>query len=205
MKKRVLMIGLCLLMCSSTVFAESEVSVETEVTSTAIVKEDFSPQLIEKIKVQRNTIYNALNLTPAQIKKNEEIEQKRYEALEPELRNLCLVRKKLKTLQSDQNSNKKEIRTTEKELNKVKNNIKNISNNYDKQFKEILTSDQKAKYNMIRKLKKSDLKKLEKSKNGKETPSDLRPFGKPISQAAYTEEMKKKNSFWYKIKNRRKK
>ena len=205
MKKRVFMIGLCLLMCSSTVFAESDVSVETEVTSTAIVKEDFSPQLIEKIKIQRHTIYNALNLTPTQIKKNEKIEQQRYEALEPELRNLCLIRKKLKRLQSDKNCDQKEIRTTEKELDKVKDNIKKISNHYDKQFKEILTSDQKAKYNMIRKLKKSDLKKLEKSKKGKEAPSDLRPFGKPISQAEYTETMEKKNSFWYKLKNRHKK
>lgn len=205
MKKRVLLIaGLCLLMTAPTVFADEGVSIETEVTSSAANKDDYSSQLVEKIKLQRQTIYNALNLTPCQLKQTEQIEARRYAAIEPELSKFCILRKKVKTLSCEKNCDKKAINAAEKDLNQVKKNIKNISNKYDKEFKRILTSDQKAKYNMIRKLKRADLKKAEQLCKRGEKPSDLRPFGQPISQAAYTEEVKKQNSFWYRIKNRNK-
>ena len=42
----------------------------------------------EKIKLQRNTIYNALNLSSKQVKAKDEIEKKRYLELEPELKDL---------------------------------------------------------------------------------------------------------------------
>ena len=203
MKKRVLLIaGLCLLMTAPTVFADDSVSIETEVTSSVANKDDYSSQLVEKIKLQRQTIYNALNLTPCQLKQTEQIEKRRYAAIEPELSKFCILRKKVKTLSCEKNCDKNAIKKAEKDLKQVKKNIKNISNKYDKEFKKILTSDQKAKYNMIRKLKRADLKKAEKvCKNG-EKPSDLRPFGQPISQAEYSQKLKQQNSLWYKIKNR---
>ena len=204
MKKRVLLVILCLLMTAPTVLADDGVSIETEVTSSVTNKDDYSSQLVEKIKMQRNTIYNALNLTPCQLKQTDEIEKRRYAAIEPELSKFCILRKKVKTLSCEKNCDKKALKTAEKDLNRVKKNIKNISNKYDREFKKILTSDQKSKYNMIRKLKRADLKKAEKvCKNG-EKPSDLRPFGQPISQAEYSQKLKQQNSLWYKIKNRNK-
>ena len=60
---------------------------------------DYASQLIEKIKLQRDSIYNALNLTPSQIKCKNEIEKNRFEALAPELKKFCLEKKKLKNSQ----------------------------------------------------------------------------------------------------------
>ncbi|MBR6098126.1 Spy/CpxP family protein refolding chaperone [bacterium] len=188
MKRALLLIisGILIAFCPS-VYAEEEISIETEVTTAAIVQGDFSSQLVEKIKAERNTIYNALNLTPEQIQKKDEIEKKRYEALEPELKNLCLSRKKLKDLETTKSADTKTINAAQKEVNSARKEIKSISNKYDKEFKKILTSAQKSKYNMIRKLKRADLKKLEQ-KNTKKP--DLRPFGVPISQAEYAQQKK---------------
>lgn len=209
MKKRVLIAMVCLLMTAPVVFAENEVSVETEVTSTAIIKNDFSSHLLEKIRMQRSTIYNALNLTPCQIKKIEEIDKKRYAQLEPELRKMSLAKCKIKNIadcmeKGQGNYTTQDVKAVKKEFDSAKDNIKNISNKYDKEMKKVLTSEQKSKYNMIRKLKRTDLKKLHKTQQNGSKPSDLRPFGQPVSQAAYSEEMKKQRSLWYRMKNCRK-
>lgn len=174
--------------CPAAVYADNDdVSVETEVTTAAIAKGDFSPQLIDKIKAERNTIYNALNLTPEQIQKKDSIEKKRYEALEPELKKLCLSRQKLKDLETTKSADIKTVRKAQKEVYEARKDIKSLSNKYDKEFKKILTSEQRAKYSMIRKLKRADLKKLEQKNSHK---PDLRPFGVPISQAEYAAQKK---------------
>ena len=187
MKRAILLVILGVIISCPAVFAEEEVSVETEITTTAIVQGDYSSQLVDKIKAERNTIYNALNLTPEQIQKKDCIEKKRYEALEPELKKLCLSRKKLKDLETTKSTDTKTIKHAQKEVNEARRDIKALSNKYDKEFKKILTSEQRAKYNMIRKLKRADLKKLEQKKSHK---PDLRPFGVPISQAEYTSQKK---------------
>ena len=188
MKRAILLVILGVIMSCPEVMAEDDVSVETEITTKAIVQGDFSPQLVDKIKAERNTIYNALNLTPEQMQKKDCIEKKRYEALEPELKNLCLSRKKLKDLQAAKSADSKLINSAQKEVNVARKEIKSISNKYDKEFKKILTSEQKSKYNMIRKLKRADLKKLEHKNSDK---PDLKPFGVPISQAEYSAQQKK--------------
>lgn len=194
MKKALMAVILGLMMSCATVYAAEEVSIETEITTVAIEKGDFSPQLIERIKAERNTIYNALNLTPEQICKKDIIEQKRYEELEPELKKLCIGRQKLKKFTCEKSDNTQAIKNAQKEVNTARKEIKSISNKYDREFKKILTSEQKAKYNMIRKLKRADLKKIDQKKK----TTSLRPFGVPVSQAEYAEQQKK-NNCWYKL------
>lgn len=209
MKKRIVLIGLCLLMTAPVSFADNEVSVETEIVSTAIAKDDFSLQLLEKIKMQRSTMYNALNLTPCQIKSIEEIDQKRYKELEPELRKMSITKCKIKKIADCMEKGQgdytiKDVKSAKKDFDAAKNNIKVISGKYDKDMMKVLTSEQKSKYTMIRKLKRTDLKKLQKSQQNGSKPSELRPFGKPVSQAQYSEDMKKQRSLWNKIRNCRK-
>lgn len=187
MKRVILLVILGVIMSCPAVLAEEDVSVETEITTTAIVQGDYSSQLVDKIKAERNTIYNALNLTSEQIQKKDSIEKKRYEALEPELKKLCLSRKKLKELETTKSADVKTIKHAQKEVNEARRDIKSLSNKYDREFKKILTSEQKAKYNMIRKLKRADLRKLEHKNSHK---PDLRPFGVPISQAEYAAQKK---------------
>lgn len=199
MKRALLVVILGLLVCSPAVYAaEEEMSIETEITSHAIAVGDFSTQLVEKIKAERNTIYNALNLTPEQICKKDNIEKKRYAALEPELKNLCLSRKKLNDLKKEKCTDSKVYNAAQNEVNAARKEIKTISNKYDREFKKILTSEQKSKYNMIRKLKRADLKKLDQKNNTHK--ASLRPFGVPVSQAEYTEQQKHNWCFFQKFK-----
>jgi len=200
MKKALILASLCLLVaCPAGFTAENEISPETEITSTAIHNGDYTPQLLEKIKAERNTIYNSLNMTPQQLVKKDAIDERRYGDLEPQIKKLCLSRKNLKDLQADKNSDKSKIKSTQKDIESARQEIKHISNKYDKEFKKILTSEQKSKYSLIRKLKRADLKKLEE-KHKKE--SDLRPFGVPVSQAEYTEQQKKKHSLFKNCKKK---
>lgn len=203
MKKVLLVLGLCLISTTMPVFAEDEANTPCEVSIIEEQNYDYAPQLIEKIKFQRNSIYNALNLTPSQIKCKNEIEQKRYEALEPELKKFCLAKKKLEN--AEKKCDKNAIRQAEKELKPIRKCIRKISTKYDKQFMEVLNSDQRAKYRMIRKLKRSDIKKLQKKQKNGAKPSDLKPFGEKISQAAYMEQQHNKTCLWHKMINKIKK
>lgn len=187
MKKALLLIGLGILLSCPAVFAQEIDTPETEITSAmTAIKGDYSSQLIDKIKIERNAIYNALNLTNNQIKQKDEIEARRYKALEPVLRKYCLCHKKLNDIKNKNDKN--EIKAAQKEIETAKKDIKNISNKYDKAFKKVLTSEQKAKYNMVRKLKREEIKKSTKSSNDKKTT--LKPFGVPITQAEYTQQQK---------------
>lgn len=187
MKKALLLISAGMLLSCPIVFAQDLETPETDITSAITsVKGDYSVQLIDKIKIERNTIYNALNLTSEQIKQKDATEEKRYAELEPVLRKYCLCHKKLNEIKKSKND--KEIKTVEKELDSLKKDIKNISNKYDKSLKKILTSDQKSKYDMVRKLKRAEIKNNNKSVSTKKTT--LKPFGVPVSQAEYTKQQK---------------
>lgn len=202
MKRVLLIAGISLAANFLPVFA-NETDIENKPCEITIIEEkqyDYSSQLIQKIKMQRDSIYNALNLTPSQIKCIIEIDKKRYEALVPELQKLCLFNKKLK--QAMVNCDKTAISGAEKDLKCIRKTIQNISLEYDEKFMKILNSEQKAKYRMIRKLKRSDLKKMQKIQKNGSKPSDVKPFGEKISQPAYTEQRHNETCIWHKLKNR---
>ena len=114
-----------------------------------------------------------------------------------------MAKKKLKD--AEEKCDKNAIKQAEKELKPIRKCIRKISTEYDKQFMEVLNSDQRAKYRMIRKLKRNDIKKLQKKQKNGEKPSDLKPFGEKISQAAYMEKQHKKNCLWHRMINKFKK
>lgn len=195
MKRGMLIAGVLAFLCVPSCYAAEE-SVPCEVS--IIEQHDYSCQLIEKIKLQRNTIYNALNLSPKQVKAKDEIEKKRYLELEPELKNLCIYSKQFKDAKvMDDNA---KVCDLEKKLKTTRENIQKISAKYDKDFEKILNSDQRAKYRMIRKLKRNDLKKVQKTQNNSSKPSDVKPFGSKMTQAEYTEQLKQKKSLFKKSK-----
>ena len=68
------------------------------------------------------------------------------------------------------------------------NNVLNLSNEQIalkhldcKAFKKCLTSDQRRKYNMIKKLEKDERKKSHKQKNYYKSNPLMQPFGNPIN------------------------
>ena len=205
MKKVLLLLCLCLTVNTLSVQAK-ELEPENTPCEITIIEEqqyDYAPQLMEKIKMQRDSIYNTLNLTPSQIKCVSEIEKKRYEALEPELQKFCLYNKKLRIAEAK--CDKAAIAAAEKDLKCVRKSIQHLSSEYDEQFMKILNSDQKAKYRMIRKLKRSDLRKMQSIQKHGKKPSDVKPFGEKISQPAYMEQRHNETCLWHKMINKIKK
>ena len=205
MKRGFLIIGLCIALTHNGTFAEEMATATPAVTQSAVaVKEDYTPQLLTKIKGQREVIYNSLGLTQAQLKAINELETRRYTDLEPLLKKLCCAKNKEKKLSATPSASDEEIKSAQKELNKVRKDIKKVTNSYDSKMKKILTHDQWTKYLIIRKLKQQDLNKLN-SDNKPVSPykkSDLRPFGVPISQPEYAEQLKQERCWFGKLKKK---
>lgn len=167
-------------------------SIENEVLEVERPSQAYN--MMSRIKKDRNTIYNVLNLTPEQICKMTEIEQERYKEIVPVVE--CLMQKKSEIKQlKEEGASKSKISAAEREADKLESKVKKIGNKYDKQFEKILNKEQKSKYKMIQKLRYEDLKKLKKIDKYGRKESDLRPFGCKISQPAYLEQLNKERSF----------
>ena len=156
--------------------------------------------LMDRIRKDRNTIYNVLNLTPAQICKTREIETARFEEISPLVDELLLVRKQIRDL-CTAGSSRREINSLERKYSKIEKKIKKICDKYDKCFEKLLNREQKNKYKMVQKLRFEDLENFKKIDKYGKKQSDLRPFGYGISQPAYLENLSEQRSF----KNRCKK
>lgn len=193
MKRALLFSVLCIIMTCPMTFADDNANATVENTLSSMISDgDFSPQLINKIKTERNAIYNALNLTTEQVRKKDDIESRRYKELAPALKKLCLDKKKLKELSGDKAEENAVIASVKKDLTEARKEIRAISKKYDKEFKKILNREQKSKYSMIRKLKRAEYKKMKKEKSRLGRDSLLRPFGVPVTQADYTNNQNKK-------------
>ena len=167
-------------------------SIENEVLEVERPSQAYN--MMSRIKKDRNTIYNVLNLTPDQICKMTEIEQERYKEIIPVVE--CLMQKKSEIKQlKEEGASKSKISAAEREADKLESKVKKIGNKYDKQFEKILNKEQKSKYKMIQKLRYEDLKKLKKIDKYGRKESDLRPFGCKISQPAYLEQLNEQRSF----------
>ena len=70
----------------------------------------------------------------------------------------------------------------------------------DEEFEDILNSEQRSKYRMVKKLKQNDLKKVQKIQKNGSKPSDVKPFGSKMTQAEYSEQLKQKKSLFKKSK-----
>lgn len=194
MKNIVLIISL-ILFVSNISYAEMILpskSIENEVVEMERPSQAYN--MMFRIKKDRNTIYNVLNLTPSQIDRMTEIEQDRYKEIVPVVEELMQTKSDIKQLKEN-NCPKAQINAKYKELNKLEKQIKKISSKYDKQFEKILNREQRSKYDMIQKLRYEDLNKIKKIDKYGKRQSDLRPFGCKISQPAYMEELKEQRSF----------
>lgn len=177
--------------CTAEMIMPSQ-SIENEVLEVERPSQAYN--MMSRIKKDRNTIYNVLNLTPDQICKMTEIEQERYKEIVPVVE--CLMQKKSEIKQlKEEGASKSKISAAEREADKLESKVKKIGNKYDKQFEKILNKEQKSKYKMIQKLRYEDLKKLKKIDKYGRKESDLRPFGCKISQPAYLEQLNKERSF----------
>lgn len=200
MNRNLILIGLCIILSTSAAQANTQIVQTSEVSVVKVQQQDYAYSLMDKIRKDRSTIYNALNLTPSQLEFTRNLEKARYEALEPLVKELCIQRKEIKTLEAN-NGGKLEINAKKRECEKVTKEIKKVSEGYDTKFESVLNSQQHNKYEMIKKLRRDDFKKIQKIQENGKKQSDLRPFGVKVSQPAYSEQMEQQNSLKNKCKN----
>ena len=131
-------------------------------------------QSVMQEKRQRVTIYNALNLTQEQIEKKESLLTDNDCLLQEKFDDLFNQTYRMNTLK-DSNATESEITAQKKVINCIKKDIKTITQKEDKQFKKILTRDQRAKYSMIKHLERLDEKR--ENKDYYKSNPGLVPFG----------------------------
>lgn len=114
-------------------------------------------QLIEKIRFQKNTLYNVLGLSKEQQELKDEIEFRRKEETKPYVEAYRCELQKLRNLgKTVYNSPEyqKQLKATRKAWKAMQKRFKK----YDKEFLKILCSTQRAKYKEIVRLTKRDLR-----------------------------------------------
>ncbi len=134
-------------------------------------------ELINKIRFEKNTLYNVLNLSAEQQKLREEIEFRRQQELQEPVETLRCERQKLRNLAQtayDTPEYKKQRSATKKAWKKVQKGLKK----YDREFLKILCSTQKSKYKEIVRLTRRDIRYCYLNKKSSPKNPYLNTFGK---------------------------
>ena len=134
-------------------------------------------ELIQKIRFQKNTLYNVLGLSEEQQELKDEIEYRRKEETKPYVDAFECEQRKLRAIaKTDYNS--PEFKKQEKITRKAWKRMQKAFKKYDKEFMKILCSTQKSKYKTIVKLTRRDIRYC--YLNRKACPKDpfVNTFGK---------------------------
>ena len=189
MYKIVLLLVLCIFLtpitradeCGQT--SENNLFAPTEFTPSVSVLTNKTnnncAQLVEKMFNERATTYNVLNLTPQQKTCKDDIEKRRYQEIDIKINVLEQELYVLDKLKCNPQANKDAINKQKKIIKNVKKDIDETMQKYDKEFKTMLSGEQKAKYNLIQRMKRKDLKKCEHNKKLFKQDAHLQPFGQP--------------------------
>ena len=162
MKKHVLIISICLILSGNFVFAgETTIFAENQRPDCGCSKQTKCLDLMTSMYNERATLYNVLNLSNDQQKCKDVIDKKRYEELGEQFK-LYEQEKFVLANMCKHNASEEAIKKQEKE------------------FKSILSSEQKAKYNTVRKMEKKEIKYCMKNKAFYKRDPKLRPFGEKM-------------------------
>lgn len=131
-----------------------------------------------RLQKNRALIYNALDLTDAQIKTKEECNEKYSPLYETKFNELIKESYTLKAL-TIANADSGEINQQKKLVKNIKNDIDKLFKQEDKTFKKCLTREQRSKYAMIKKLDRRDYKAAQHQKDYYKSNPLMRPFGNP--------------------------
>lgn len=183
MKRNLLLVFVCLVLTIPSVLAqcscsESNTAVESSKSVNYPKEAAKYKKYIKHIQQDRATVYNALNLSDAQIQKREDLMKENNPIYEQKFD--CLMRESFK-LQAIENAGAtdKEINSQKKVVSSIKKDIKNTLNKENKAFRKCLNGQQKAKYSMIKKLERRDYNRDLKQKDYYKSNPQMRPFGNP--------------------------
>lgn len=180
MKIKLLTLILCIIMLNSSVLAqENKVFAENQKPDCGCSKQTKCIDLMTSMYNERATLYNVLNLSNDQQKCKDVIDKKRYEELGVQFRQYEQEKYVLDNM-CKHNASEQAIKKQEKVVKNIEKCIKKIGEKYDKEFKSILNSEQKAKYNSVRKMEKKEIKYCLKNKAFYKRDPKLRPFGEKM-------------------------
>lgn len=180
MKIKLLTLILCIIMLNSSVLAqENKVFAENQKPDCNCRKQTKCIDLMTSMYNERATLYNVLNLSNDQQKCKDVIDKKRYEELGIQFRQYEQEKYVLDNM-CKHNASEQAIKKQEKVVKNIEKCMKKIGEKYDKEFKSILNSEQKAKYNSVRKMEKKEIKYCLKNKAFYKRDPKLRPFGEKM-------------------------
>ena len=152
---------------------------------------------------ERATLYNVLNLSNDQQKCKDVIDKKRNTELQKEFQEYEKEKYVLDNM-CKHNASELALKKQEKVVKNIEKNLQIINKKYDKEFKSILNSEQKSKYNSVRKMEKKEINYCLKNKAFYKRDPKLRPFGEKMYYQEQNEVLcpvhKKWHLFGYKHK-----
>lgn len=135
-------------------------------------------EYIHRLEHDRSVVYNALNLSDEQIQIYEDMIASQIPCYEEKFNQLVQENYKLRAMQIAK-SNEYDIIKQQMVVNKIRKELEKTFDKDTKSFKKCLTSDQRAKYSMIKKLQHDDVKKASHKKDYFKSNPQMNRFGNP--------------------------
>lgn len=179
MKNFIIFLSILMLFSASNVLAETNPTTRTNSQSCGCCNQTKCLDLMTSMYNERATLYNVLNLSNDQQKCKDVIDKKRYEELEKQFQEYKKEKYVLDNM-CKHNASEFALKKQEKVVKNIEKNMQQIGKKYDKEFKTILNSEQKSKYNSVRKMEKKEVKYCLKNKAFYKRDPKLRPFGEKM-------------------------
>ncbi len=178
--KKILILCFCLLISNSFVLSEELGVMENNQQACECNQKTKCLDLITSMYNERATLYNVLNLSNDQQKCKDVIDKKRYEELGKLFEQYKQEEYVLSKMCEHSGASEFAIKKQEKVIKNIKKQMQKTAEKYDKEFKTILNSEQKAKYNSVTKMKRKEIKYCMKDKAFYKRDPKLRPFGQKM-------------------------
>ena len=179
MKKIVIFITVLTLFFTSNVQAGTKPITIDNTTSCSCNKQTKCIDLMTSMYNKHATLYNVLNLSNDQQKCKDIIDKKRYEELGKQFQEYEKEKYVLDKM-CNHNASEAAVKKQEKVVKNIEKEMQKIGKKYDKEFKSVLNSEQKSKYNTIRKMERKEVKYCMKNKAFYKRDPKLRPFGEKM-------------------------
>ncbi len=196
MKKNVIFFIILLLFLAQNVQAASRPVVINTPQDCGCSKQTKCLDLMTSMYNERATLYNVLNLSNDQQKCKDVIDKKRYEELGKQFQEYEKEKYVLDNM-CKHNASENTLKKQKKVVKNIEKNMQEIGKKYDKEFKSILNSEQKSKYNTVRKMEKKEIRYCMKNKAFYKRDPKLRPFGEKMYYGEQNEVLCPVHNKWH--------
>ncbi|MBO6087826.1 hypothetical protein J6P92_05725 [bacterium] len=162
--------------------------------------------LMSSMYDKRATLFNVLNLSADQQKCKDTMDMNYMKEAGDKFEKYEQEKFTLKNMVKN-NTNKSALKKQKKVVKNLEEDLENLNKKYEKEFKSILNSEQKGKFNTILKMQKKEVRYCQKDKAFYKRDPKLRPFGEKMYYKDTEEILCPKHHKWHifgfkhKIKN----